>query len=72
MISYKDISALQRLKCSLYIFLLLGILQTNSVVATLQVHLVESFIIFFADLRISLGLLEHFDLLTSVYDSNII
>ena len=33
MISYKDISASQRLKCLLDIFFQLGILQTNSVVA---------------------------------------
>ena len=33
---------------------------------------VEFFIIFFADLRMSLGLLEYFDLLSSVYNSNIV
>ena len=38
MISSKDISASQRLKCSLDIFFLLGILQTNSVVAAVEVH----------------------------------
>ena len=40
MISSKDISVSQRLKCSLDIFFLLGILQTNSVVAAVEVHLV--------------------------------
>ena len=39
MISSKDISASQRLKCSLDIFFLLGSLQTNSVVAAVEVHL---------------------------------
>ena len=72
MISPKDISASQRLKCSLHIFFLLGILQTNSAVAAVEFQLVQSFIIFFADLRMSLGLLEYFDLLLSVYNSNII
>ena len=61
MISSKDISASQGLKCSLDIFFLLEIFQTNSVVAALEVHLVYSFIMFFADLRMSLGLLEYFD-----------
>ena len=40
MILSKDISASQNLKYSLDIFFLLGILQTNSVVATVEVHLV--------------------------------
>ena len=40
MISSKDISASQRLKCSLDFFFLIGILQTNSVVAALEVYLV--------------------------------
>ena len=40
MIVSKDISASQGLKCSLDIFFLLGILQTNSVVAAVEVHLV--------------------------------
>ena len=40
MISSKDISVTQRLKCSLDILFLLVILQTNSVVAALEVHLV--------------------------------
>ena len=39
-ISSKDISASQRLKCSLDIFFLIGILQTNSLVAAVEVHLV--------------------------------
>ena len=39
-ISSKDIKASQRLKCSLDIFVLLGILQTNSVVAAVEVYLV--------------------------------
>ena len=72
MISSKDISASQKLKYSLDIFFLLGILQTNSIVAAVKVHLVQSFIIFFADLRMSLGLLEYFDLLSPVYNSNIV
>ena len=63
MISSKDLSASQRLKCSLDIFFLLGILQTNSVVAAVEIHLVQCFIFFFADLRMSLGLLEYSDLL---------
>ena len=33
---------------------------------------VEIFIIFFADLRMYLGLLEYFNLLASVYDPNIV
>ena len=40
MISSKNISASPRLKRSLDIFFLLGILQTNSVVAAVEVHLV--------------------------------
>ena len=40
MISSKDIYASQRLKCSLDIFFMLGILQTPSVVAAVEVHLV--------------------------------
>ena len=40
MISSKDISASQRLKYSLDIFFLLGILQTNSIVAAVEVYLV--------------------------------
>ena len=40
MISSKDISASQRLKYSLGIFFLLGILQTNSIVAAVEVYLV--------------------------------
>ena len=40
MISSEDISASQRLKYSLDIFFLLGILQTNSIVAAVEVHLV--------------------------------
>ena len=63
MISSKDLSASQRLKCSLDILFLLGILQINSVVAAVEIHLVQSFIIVFADLRMSLGLLEYFELL---------
>ena len=61
MISSKDISASQGLKCSLDIFFLLEIFQTNSVVAAVEIPLFYSFIIFFADLRMSLGLLEYFD-----------
>ena len=72
MISSKDISAPQRLKCSLDIFFLLEILQTNSLVAVVEVHVVESFIISFAGLRTSLGLPEYFDLLLSVCNSNIV
>ena len=150
MISSKDISASQRLKCSLDIFFLLGILLRNSVVATMDVCLLSEavvrrccikkvflkilqisqentcartsffnkvsslspttlfkkrlqhkcfpmkfrnflrtslfiehlrwlllmmqnfFINFFGDLRISLGLLKYFDLLSSVYNSNIV
>ena len=37
MISSKDISALQRLKCSVDIFFLLGILETNSVLVAVEV-----------------------------------
>ena len=33
---------------------------------------VEFFIIFFADLRMSVGLLEYYDLLLSVYNSSIV
>ena len=40
MISSRDISASQRLKCSLDIFFPLGILETNLVVAAAEVHLV--------------------------------
>ena len=40
LISSKDISVSQRLKCSLDIFFPLGILQTNSVVAAVEVDLV--------------------------------
>ena len=40
MIAFKDISASQRLKYSLDIFFLSGNLQTNSVVAAVEVHLV--------------------------------
>ena len=40
MISSKDISATQKLKCSLDIFFLLGIVQTNSVIAAVEVYLV--------------------------------
>ena len=40
MILSKDISASQRLKCSLDIFFLSGILQTNSIVAAVEIHLV--------------------------------
>ena len=40
MISSEDISASQRLKYSLDIFFLLGILQTNSIVAAVEVYLV--------------------------------
>ena len=40
MISPKDISASQRLKYSLDIFFLLGIVQKNSVVAAVKVRLV--------------------------------
>ena len=40
MISSKNISASERLKFSSDIFFLLGIFQTNSVVAALEVHLV--------------------------------
>ena len=40
MILSKDILASQRLKCSLDAFFLLRILQTNSVVEAVEVHLV--------------------------------
>ena len=40
MISSKDISATQILKCSLDIFFLFGISRKNSVVAAVEVHLV--------------------------------
>ena len=40
MILSKDISASQRLKCSLDAFFLLRILQTNLVVEAVEVHLV--------------------------------
>ena len=40
MILSKDISASKRLKCSLYLFFLLGILQASSVAAAVEVHLV--------------------------------
>ena len=40
MISSEDISASQRLKYSLDIFFLLAILQTNSIVAAVEVYLV--------------------------------
>ena len=46
MISSKDLSVSQRLKCSLDIFFLLGILQTNSVAAAVEIHLVQCFIFF--------------------------
>ena len=70
MISSKDIFASEMLNCSLDIFFLLGILVRNSVVAALEVvSLVESVSQkFFADLKMSLGLLEYFDLLLSVYN----
>ena len=70
MISCKDIFASEMLNCSLDIFFLLGILVRNSVVAALEVvSLVESVSQkFFADLKMSLGLLEYFDLLLSVYN----
>ena len=56
MISSKDISASQRLKSSLDIFFLLGILLRNS--AALEVF----HNLFFAGLRMPLGPLEYFDL----------
>ena len=64
MISSKDVSASQRLKSSLDVFFLLEILLENSVVAALEViSLAQRFYKFFcADLRMSLGLLEYFDL----------
>ena len=43
MISSKDISASQRLEGSLDFFFLLGILLTNSVVAAVELCLVQSF-----------------------------
>ena len=69
MISSKDISTSQRLNCLLDIFFMLGILLRNSEVTTVEVCLKYSFSIFFSDLRMSL---EYFDLLSSVYNSNIV
>ena len=71
MTSSKDIFASQRLNYSLDIFFLLGILQRNSAVAALEVVslVVKCFIKkIFADLKMSLGLLEYFDLLSSAYN----
>ena len=45
MISSKDISASQKLKCSLNIFFLLGILLRNSVVATVDVCFVSEAVV---------------------------
>ena len=67
MISSKDIFASKMLNCSLDVFFSLEILVRNSIVAALGVvSLMESFsyiYIFFSDLRMSLELLEYFDLL---------
>ena len=69
----KDVSASQRLNCSLDICFWLGTLLRNSVAAAVEVCLVQSFsLIFFADLIMSLSLLEGFDLLSSVYYSNVV
>ena len=77
MISSKDIFALQRLNYSLGIFLLLGILLKNSALEAFRVGAwllrVKVFHkIFSADFKISLRLLEYFDLLLSVYSSDIV
>ena len=69
MISSKDTFVSQRLNCSLNIFFLLGILVKNSVVAAFEVVSQQ---IFFVFLKMSLGLLEYFDLFPSVYNSDII
>ena len=66
MISSKDISVSQRLKCSLDVFCTLGVFLRNSGVAAVQVCL-QVFHNVFADLRMSLG---YFDLLPSVCNSN--
>ena len=67
MISSKDLFASQRLSSSLDIFFLLGILLRNLVVAALEVV----FCVKFADLKMPLGLLEDFNLLSSAYNSDI-
>ena len=54
MISSKDISASQKLKCSLDIFIMLGILLRNSEIQLWKFAWCRVFHIFFADLRISL------------------
>ena len=73
MIPSKDIFASQRLNCSLHFFFLLGILLKNSVLAASEVVSfgVALFVNFFEDLKMSQGLLECFDLLSSVYNTDI-
>ena len=77
MISSKDISASQILKCSLDIFFVNSFLNKFSSRSCGSPLGVEFFyfyfyFLFFSDLRMSLGLLEYFDLLSSVYNSNIV
>ena len=69
MISSKDISASQRLRCSLDIFFTLGILLRNSEIQLWKFPWCRDFRNFFADLRM---FLEYFDLLSSVCNSNIV
>ena len=72
MISSKDISASQRLKAFIRYFLSLRNFANKFSSSSCGSSVRVEFHSFFADLRMSLGLLEYFDLLLSVYNSNIV